>query len=66
MAVSGNNSTDSNIVKPKQKQLTQGKSWCFTMNNYPEDLIEQIECDFDNSMKRYLFGKRGPLIYRVM
>ncbi len=50
----GNNGTSKVGIHPP-KQGKQAQKWCFTLNNYTKDNIEQIEQYFSSSAKKYIF-----------
>ncbi len=51
-SVEGN--TNSSTAK---KPITQSKKWCFTLNNYKDEWIEQIEQVFIAKGYKYVFGQ---------
>lgn len=50
----GNTSPPQSIAK---KQVTQSKRWCFTYNNYPVEILEQIVASFEKLEILYIIGK---------
>jgi hypothetical protein len=43
-------------TKLHQKRVSQGKKWCFTYNNYPDDALEIMERNFKLHELEYIVG----------
>lgn len=52
----GGNGGDA-LGNTKPKRLNQAKKWCFTFNNYTDDLYNEIIDKFKMEAKKYIIGK---------